>query len=378
MDTYATDLGIAEEDGRVVLTPVGDWLVDTVASVDAQIRTIEAKVEPGAVVIDFSRLARIDTAGAYVLEKPLRRCGEPDGDFHFRGEHATARALLRLARENATPCPPPPKPRPTAIDLLDRAGRGLVGGGKETLATVSFLGELLSVAGRSLFHPDRVRWRAVVAVMESAGVNAVPIVATLTFFVGAVLAYLGASLLETFGASVFTVELVGFGMLREFGVVITAILLAGRSDSAFTAQIGAMRMNQEIDAMRVIGLDPYEVLVLPRVLACLIMTPILSFIAMMSGLLGGGLVAWGVLGLSPGFFVTRLSEAIPIVNFWAGMAKAPVFAVVIAVIGCRQGLLVGGDVESLGRRVTAAVVQALFAIIVIDALFAMAYLQMGI
>jgi phospholipid/cholesterol/gamma-HCH transport system permease protein len=175
---------------------------------------------------------------------------------------------------------------------------------------------------------------------------------------------------------VFTVELVAFSVLREFAVVITAVLLAGRTDSAFTAEIGAMKMRQEIDAMQVIGIDPMEALVAPRVIAMVVMTPILTFAAMMAGIAGGVLVAWGELGVSPQMFFSRISETVPEQHFWVGMSKAPVFALVLAVIGCKQGLSVGGDVASLGSRVTTSVVQSIFMIILLDAVFALWFLEM--
>jgi phospholipid/cholesterol/gamma-HCH transport system permease protein len=201
----------------------------------------------------------------------------------------------------------------------------------------------------------------------------------LSFFIGAVIAYMGANLLASFGASVFMVDLVGFSILRELAVIITAILLAGRSDSAFTAQIGAMKMRQEIDAMTVMGLDTFEVLVVPRALACLVAMPILSFLAMMSGLFGGMLVAWGgAADVSPVLFYSRLKDVVDISNFWVGMIKTPFFGLVIAIIGCRQGLAVEGSVESLGARVTTSVVQAIFAVISINAVFALIFYQLGI
>jgi phospholipid/cholesterol/gamma-HCH transport system permease protein len=167
-------------------------------------------------------------------------------------------------------------------------------------------------------------------------------------------------------------------MLREFGIVITAVLLAGRTNSAFTAEIGAMKMRQEIDAMRVMGIDPMEALVAPRVIAMLIMTPILTFGAMMAGMFGGLIVAWGELGVSPQMFFARISETVPEQHFWVGMSKSPVFALALAVIACKQGLSVGGDVGSLGRRVTSSVVQAIFMVILLDALFALWFLEMDL
>ena len=227
-------------------------------------------------------------------------------------------------------------------------------------------------------HPSRLRLAPTVALMERAGLDALPITATLNFFVGATVAFLGASLLAQFGAQVYAVELVGIGMLREFGVLITAIILAGRSGSSFAAEIGAMRMNQEVDAMRTMGVDPFQALVVPRFLAMLTMTPLLTFVAMAAGLAGGMMVVWGVLNLSPTFFVERLLENVGPIPFWLGLCKAPVLAVIIAAIGCRQGLEVGGDVEQLGRRVTGAVVQALFSIIIVDAVFAMIFMELDL
>jgi phospholipid/cholesterol/gamma-HCH transport system permease protein len=181
-----------------------------------------------------------------------------------------------------------------------------------------------------------------------------------------------------FNASVFTVELVGIGMLREFGVVLTAILLAGRTDSAFTAQIGAMKMRQEIDAMRTIGLDPMEALVAPRLIALLVMTPLLAFAATLSGILGGLIAAWTSMDISPQMFLSRFQEVVPPRHFWVGIIKAPVFALVIAMVGCRQGMLVEEDVVSLGRRTTSAVVQAIFLVIALDAMFAILYYMLDV
>jgi phospholipid/cholesterol/gamma-HCH transport system permease protein len=226
--------------------------------------------------------------------------------------------------------------------------------------------------------PRRIRWAPTVSLMERAGLDAMPIVATTNFFVGATIAFLGANLLSQFGATVFSVELIGVGVLREFGVLITAVILAGRSASSFAAELGAMKMQQEIAAMQVMGVDPYEALILPRFMAMLIMMPLLVFVAMVAGLVGGILVIWAVLNLSPAFFFERLLSNVGVTHFWTGMVKAPVLAIVIAAIGCRQGFEVGGDVEQLGRRVTTAVVQALFAIIILDAAFALLFMELDI
>jgi len=237
-------------------------------------------------------------------------------------------------------------------DSLSRIGSATERFFSEVIETLAFIGKFFSVFFKLIFRPTKI---------------------------GAVIAYMGANLLASFGASVFMVDLVGVSVLRELAPIITAILIAGRSDSAFTAQIGAMKMRQEIDAMTVIGLDTFETLVVPRALACLVSLPILTFLGMMSGIFAGMLIAWlGGLDISPVLFLNRLNEVVGVKSFWVGMVKTPFFAVIIAVIGCRQGLAVTGSVESLGSRTTQSVVQSIFAVIAVNAVFAILFYQMGI
>jgi phospholipid/cholesterol/gamma-HCH transport system permease protein len=249
---------------------------------------------------------------------------------------------------------------------------------QEFMETLSFLGGTILAISTVLWRPAKMRWTALVSVMEDAGLDAVPIIAFLSFFVGMVVAFIGATTLAQFGATIFVVELVGFGVLRELGGVLVAIIIAGRTNSAFTAQIGAMKMRQEIDAMQTLGLDPMHVIVAPRVLAMMIMVPVLTFIGMLTAIAGGMTVGWLVLDINPTVFFNRMQDSVPIDQFWIGMSKAPVFGLAIALIGCRQGLEVGGSVQSLGHHTTKSVVQALFSIIVIDALFAIFYMELGI
>ena len=218
---------------------------------------------------------------------------------------------------------------------------------------------------------------SLVAHLQQSGLNAVPIVALLTFLVGAVVAFLGATVLADFGASIYTVDLVAFSFLREFGVLLTAILMAGRTASAFTAQIGSMKANEEIDAIRTLGLSPMELLVLPRVFALLIALPILTFIAMLSGILGGAVVCALSLDISPAMYLAMLQENIALKHFLVGMAKAPLFAFLIAVIGCLEGFKVTGSAQSVGERTTSSVVQSIFVVIVLDALAALFLMEMG-
>ena len=351
------------------LALVGDWTVTRLGAAGDRLSTALRGGAPQA--LDLSRLGRIDTTGAYALA----RAGLPAGALRERRPDA---AQLITLVEAASRRERPVVKRPSAIyDVLIRVGQGVTKAGADVGGVFAFNGRLLVAMGRMLAHPSRIRMAPTVALMERAGLDAAPIVATTNFFVGATIAFLGATLLAQFGAAVFTVELVGIGVLREFGVLITAIILAGRSASSFAAEIGAMKMNQEIDAMSTIGVDPFEALVLPRFTAMLLMTPLLAFLAMMAGMAGGVIVVWVVLGLSPAFFFQRMLENVNVSQFWIGIVKAPVMAVVIAAIGCREGLSVGGDVEQLGRRVTNAVVQGLFSVILIDAAFALLFMELG-
>lgn len=364
-----------DEGGAPVLALRGDWTVDTIGAVERELTALSPRLTAAA-ILDVSGLRRFDVAGAYLIDKAFRSASEGAPKIVVRGEHANARQLLAAARDARMEPAEPPTRLVGVTGVLDKVGRIASGIWDEVVETTGFFGEVLTVLARLAANPRRIRWAPTVHAMEAAGLNAIAIVALLSFFIGMVVAYLGARILGDFGAAVFTVELVAFSVLREFAVVITAVLLAGRTNSAFTAEIGAMKMRQEIDAMNVIGIDPMEALVAPRVIAMLVMTPILTFAAMMAGIVGGVLVCWAELGVSPQMFFARISETVPTQHFWVGMSKAPVFAVVLAVIGCKQGLSVGGDVASLGSRVTTSVVQSIFMIILLDALFALWFLEM--
>ena len=354
----------------------GDWTIHTIGAVDADLRPIRGLPSGRPAIVDVSQLKDLDTAGAYAIEKALASSLEKPAVLI--GEHPVAGRMLGEVRKYMKGCDVETDTSSQLHQFLERIGRGVVQIYHETVDTLGFFGETILACWRAILNPKRVRWLPTFAVAESAGVNAVPIVMTLSFFIGAVLAFLGKTILQDFGASIFTVELVGFAILREFGVLITAIILAGRSDSSFTAQIGSMKMTQEIDAMSILGMNPMDMLVVPRVIALLVMFPILTFLAMLAGIGGGALVTILTLDLSPTLFFTRLTNNVGVDQFWAGMAKAPVFAFIIAIIGCRQGLNVENDVISLGQRTTASVVQALFMVIVVEAIFALVYMELGI
>lgn len=366
------DFQIEDRDDGVTLGLSGDW---TTMGLDrAPRRLAQALAGRKVAALDTADLGRFDTAGALVLVQVVERL--PKDAWRDRPEagrlYDTVETLEREAGE-------PPRRADPVTRTFAKVGRGVYDFGAEALLSMAFLGRLLAAVGAALRKPGAIRWPAWVSQIERSGLDALPIIAVTNFFIGAVIAFLGADLLTQFGAGVFAVQLIGVSVFREFAVVITAVLLAGRSASAFAAEIGSMRMNQEVDAMQVMGVNPFQALVIPRLAAMLVMLPLLTFVGMTTGLLGGLLVTWSQLGLGPAFFIQRLADD-PLMaqHMWVGMSKAPVFAVVVAAIGCRQGMSVGGDVESLGRRVTAAVVQAIFAIIFLDAVFALIFLELGL
>jgi phospholipid/cholesterol/gamma-HCH transport system permease protein len=264
------------------------------------------------------------------------------------------------------------------LALLARTGVAVEQIGRDAWQLLGFIGLVLATLARTALSPRRWRVTSLVFHLEQTGLDAVPIVVLLNFLVGAVIAFLGATVLKDFGASIFTVELVGFSFLREFGVLLSAILIAGRSGSAFTAQIGSMKAREEVDAIRTLGLDPVEVLVLPRLLALLVALPMLTLLAMLAGIVGGATVCALSMDISPTMFVTRFQELDAARHFWVGMSKAPLFAFLIASIGCLEGFKVSGSAESVGSHTTSSVVQAIFVTILVDALAAIFFMEIDL
>lgn len=360
----------------LVVHPSGDWTIQHAGQLDGRLASDVAALSYLHVDYDMSGLKELDTSGAYLLARAIRYGAMPVESWDVVSDSVGHKTLMSAA--TSAVLGQEPQPRRQWYDAFARVGEATIRFWNELVETLAFLGQFFVVLFRVLLNPKKLRWQAIISLIERVGLDAAPIVMVLSFFIGAVIAYMGANLLAAFGASVFMVELVGFSVLRELAVIITAILLAGRSDSSFTASIGAMKMRQEIDAMKVMGLDTFEVLVVPRAIACLVATPILTFLAMMSGLTGGLLVAWWTADISPILFFTRLNTAVGIENLWVGLVKTPFFGLIIAIIGCRQGLAVAGSVDSLGQRTTTAVVQAIFAVIAVDAMFAILFYKLGV
>lgn len=325
--------------------------------------------------LDASGLKSIDTAGATLLLDLLGAETLAALVESASGLSDERRALLQMVAQSMRDREQPAAPEHRWGDGLEALGVLTVSGWQQLMQFFAFTGLTITSLLTLFPRPWRWRWTALVAQMQQAGLNAVPIVALLNFLVGAVVAFLGATVLAQFGATIYTVDLVAYAFMRELGVLLAAILLAGRTASAFTAQIGSMKVNEELDALKVQGLSAIELLVIPRLLALVITLPILGFIAILSGIAGGAMVAVLSLDISLTQFI-GIVQQVPLLHLWLGLAKAPVFAVLIALIGCLEGFKVGGSAQSVGERTTASVVQCIFVVILLDAVAALFYMEM--
>ena len=356
----------------------GQWTLVNYARLKLLTEQLAGKYDAGT-LIDLDDVSRLDTAGASLLVELLGAERVAQLADSATKLPAADRALLQTVYSSMRDFCVPVKAVEVnlGIQLLSRIGCSVNKLWQDTLQLLGFIGVILQTLARNLFRPKQWRITPVVAQIEQIGLNAAPIVALLTFMVGAVVAFLGATVLANFGAGIYTVDLVAFSFLREFGVLLTAILMAGRTASSFTAQIGSMKANEEIDAIRTLGLDPMDLLVLPRVLALLIALPLLTFLAMMAGILGGAVVCVVSIGISPDMFISMLHSDIGVKNFLVGMAKAPFFAFLIAAVGCLEGFKVSGSAESVGAHTTSSVVQSIFIVILLDAVAALFFMEMG-
>ena len=339
-----------------------------------RLRAALAGLPPGdAIRFDLSEASRIDTAIAW--EIAATRAARPGSEVGGAGE-AVAQILATVEEGIPTPDDAAPPPRGFLVWVAG-IGEGVAGVGAGFVAFTELLGLFVARLGRAILHPSEFRLTALVHHCHAVGLQAVPIVALMAFLIGIVLAFQGAAQLREFGAEVFVVDLIAISILRELGILLTAIIVAGRTASAYTAAIGSMKMREEIDAMRTLGIDPAQALFVPRILALVLMLPLLGLIANVAGLFGGALMAWIELGISPAMFRVRLVEGVSVTHAAVGLVKAPVFAIIIGVIGCHSGMQVQSNAESLGRMTSASVVAAIFAVILADALFSIFFAQVG-
>jgi phospholipid/cholesterol/gamma-HCH transport system permease protein len=346
--------------GNLSLRSIGD-LPDRLNAVEGDVNTL-----------DMRGIDRIDTVGAWLIHRFAR-----DRGAQVAGLDSNQQLLFDHVAQADHPIEGPPKPMGAFAQLLAEIGEAVIQAGKTMFGLLGFMGATAVAAGRVIANPRRFRYHATVHRFEVVGVSALGIIGLMSFLIGIVIAQQGAVQLRQFGAEVFTINLVGRITLRELGILMTAIMVAGRSGSAFAAQLGTMKLTEEIDAMRTIGVNPMEALVLPRVIAAVLMLPLLGFYASLIAMIGGGLLCWIALDIPPITFVQRIREVVPITDLYVGLVKAPVFGAIIAIAGCYQGMQVESDAEQVGLRTTTAVVQAIFLVIVLDAFFAVFFTEVG-
>jgi phospholipid/cholesterol/gamma-HCH transport system permease protein len=364
--------------GPPTVMAAGRWTAAYAGALEQLTGSIAAQAGSArAVAIDLSGIEQLDTLGAWLLERLSRRCREFGGEAAFIGVPEHVRGLLGKVHDvNRKPVPCIAEPN-RLLAALAAVGRATVGLRTEFRVFLEMLGAMgVSLAGLIL-RPRSLRLTSAVHHLNRVGWQAVPIVLLITFLIGGIIAQQGIFHFRKFGADAYVVDMVGILVLREIGVLIVSIMVAGRSGSAYTAELGSMKMREEIDALRTMGLDPVQVLILPRVLALVCALPILTFLGSMAALYGGGLVAWLYGGMSPDIFVARLREAISVTHFQVGIIKAPFMALVIGAVACSEGLRVKGSAESLGLQTTTSVVKSIFLVIVLDGLFAVFFASIG-
>jgi phospholipid/cholesterol/gamma-HCH transport system permease protein len=332
----------------------------------------EIDAEPDPLVIDLSGVERMDTVGAWLVYRVVR-----DRGAKVVGASPESQSLLDQVAEFDKPVQVRPEERPTFVRMVSEIGEWIAESGRTLVGLLGFFGATLVGIANVISHPKRFRLNAVVQRFDVVGVRALGIIGLMSFLIGIVIAQQGAVQLQQFGAEIYTINLIGRITVRELGTLMTAIMVAGRSGSAFAAQLGTMKITEEIDAMRTIGVSPIEALVIPRLIAAVVMMPLLAFWAMLMSLLGGGIFVWLDLGIPPLTYVQRLGEVVPATDLWIGLIKAPVFGFIIALAGCFQGMQVESNSEEVGLRTTLAVVQSIFLVIVLDAVFAVFFGSVG-
>ncbi|HET7847487.1 MAG TPA: MlaE family lipid ABC transporter permease subunit [Pseudolabrys sp.] len=365
------------EGERLRLAATGAWTAQHARALESLIDAQTGRQEAiRSVIVDAAGIERLDTFGAWLLERLVRAWKAHGCDTAMVGLADTYRSLMDEV--HGVPEKPPRRRHPSEfIHTLAAVGRTMVKALDSLVSSANMIGAVSVALVRVMARPRSFRLTAMVHHLENVGWRAVPIILLITFLIGCIIAQQGIFHFRKFGADVYVVDMVGILVLREIGVLIVSIMVAGRSGSAYTAELGSMKMREEIDALRTMGFDPVEVLVLPRILALIIGVPILTFLGSMAALYGGGLVAWFYGGIDPEIFLGRLKEAISLQTFEVGMIKAPFMALVIGIVACVQGLKVKGSAESLGLQTTASVVESIFLVIVLDGLFAIFFASIG-
>jgi phospholipid/cholesterol/gamma-HCH transport system permease protein len=362
---------------RLLLAGTGAWIAENAHSLEARIADESRRTgKPKRVDIDMRGVERLDTFGAWLLERLVRIYSARGANTQVTGLKDDYRALIDELR-NVKLAEPPKHHDNQLAYAITSIGENIASVGGSFVAMVNMVGALAVNLLRVASHPRSFRFTSLVHQLDNVAWRAVPIILLITFLIGCIIAQQGLFHFRKFGADVYVVDMVGILVLRELGVLIVAIMVAGRSGSAYTAELGSMKMREEIDALRTMGFDPVEVLILPRIAALIIGVPILTFLGSMAALYGGGLVCWLYGGIAPDIFLSRLKEAIALNTFEVGMIKAPFMALIIGVVSSVEGLAVKGSAESLGLQTTASVVESIFLVIVLDGLFAIFFASIG-
>jgi len=361
----------------VELSAAGSWTAEYAGAIEPQVEAASQTVTARSVAINVTRIDYLDTYGAWLIERALRNWTTQGRDARLVGLREEYRGLFEKVHAGTQILSPPPPRRNSIIATLESVGMTMASVGADLVMLAQMIGSLMIAFKRVLLRPTTFRFTSMVHQLERVGWRAVPIILLITVLIGAILAQQGIFHFRKFGADIYVIDMVGVLVLREIGVLIVCIMVAGRSGSSYTAELGAMRMREEVDALRTMGFDPIEVLILPRILALVIAVPILTFLGSMAALYGGGLVSWLYGGIQPEVFLSRLREAVTTATFEVGMIKAPFMALVIGVVACVEGLQVQGSAESLGEKTTNSVVKSIFLVIVLDGVFAMFFASIG-
>jgi phospholipid/cholesterol/gamma-HCH transport system permease protein len=362
----------------LALAAAGAWTAEHAHTLEQLIDAATRRAQVRHVAIDMARVERIDSYGAWLLERALRIWSERGCDTHVTGLSADYRGLFEKVHAGTHALTPEPHRSHSLVATLESVGRTMALVWDDVLLLFQMAGSLVMAFARVIGRPATFRFTPTVHHLERVAWNAVPIILLITLLIGAILAQQGIFHFRQFGADIYVVDMIGVLVLREVGVLIVCIMVAGRSGSAYTAELGSMKMREEIDALRIMGFDPVEVLILPRIVALMIAVPVLTFLGAMAALYGGGLVAWLYGGIDPDIFIARLHDSISVKSFAVGMVKAPFMALVIGLVACMEGLKVEGSAESLGAKTTDSVVKSIFIVIVLDGAFAIFFASIGI
>ena len=362
---------------RIELNAAGSWTAEYAGAIEPQVEAAIRGVTARSIFINLARIDYLDTYGAWLLERTLRNWTNQGRDARLIGLREDYRGLFEKVHAGTQKLAPAARGPNSVMAMLESIGITMTGVGADLALFAQMMGSLILAFKRVILRPSTFRFTSTIHQLERVGWQAVPIILLITVLIGAILAQQGIFHFRKFGADIYVIDMVGVLVLREIGVLIVCVMVAGRSGSSYTAELGAMRMREEVDALRTMGFDPIEVLVLPRMIALVIAVPILTFLGSMAALYGGGLVSWLYGGIPPEIFLARLREAVSGTTFEVGMIKAPFMALVIGVVACVEGLQVQGSAESLGEKTTNSVVKSIFLVIVLDGIFAMFFASIG-